>query len=361
MNTWCAKSLLVIFCAIPFYSFPQGKADKTATHSATENMVPEIFSKDDLFKFSLACQVKDLLGDRSANSSYHPVLLSYSDHDSVVNIPLKAKTRGRFRKDRSNCFLPPLLLNFSNTKEGNKIFGHQDKMKMVVACRDDELVGREYLVYKMYNLVTPKSFRVRMGEATFIDSANQKNNAEHLCFLIEDEDQMAKRNFGVIWEDRVQMEATSSLEFTRMALFEYLIANTDWSVTYQQNIKLLYVAPNPVYAVPYDFDYAGIVNAPYAVPAEELGITSVRQRLYRGYCSNLPDDFTQAVQFFNKIKPDIINLYQTSPYITDKYRRYALKFIEDFYEDINNSKALDKVFNQPCRVKTRVEIKGLKN
>ena len=67
-----------------------------------------------------------------------------------------------------------------------------------------------------------------------------------------------------------------------LAVFEYLIGNTDWSVPYQHNIRLLTVPAikNPV-PVPYDFDQAGLVEAFYALPSENIGVASVRERVYR--------------------------------------------------------------------------------
>ncbi|MDZ7647657.1 MAG: hypothetical protein U5K54_11040 [Cytophagales bacterium] len=63
--------------------------------------------------------------------------------------------------------------------------------------------------------------------------------------------------------------------------FQYLIANTDWSAAQQHNVKIIQTA-NKKIPLTYDFDMAGLVNAPYATVSETLTISSVQERLYRG-------------------------------------------------------------------------------
>ncbi|CAN5422113.1 hypothetical protein BH20BAC1_BH20BAC1_15320 [soil metagenome] len=319
-----------------------------------------LFHSDDMLKLTITGRLSDLYNDRGTKPSWHPLSLQYKSGDQMITLSLKAKTRGHFRKDKANCKIPPILLNFSSKNTDGTIFENQDEIKLVMPCKSNEYVVREYLVYKLYNLVTPKSFNARLAEITFRDSNNLKKEEKFYCFLIEDESKMARRNYGVIISQKMAMENTSRLEFTRMAVFQYLIGNTDWSVTYQQNIKLLYAHPHPVYPVPYDFDHAGIVDAPYAGAAPELGISSIRERIYRGYCNNITDDFTQTIGFFNGIKKEINAVYQQCDLLDRNYTRFVLRYIEDFYKDINDKNAIVKIFNLPCRTKTRVEIKGLK-
>ena len=81
------------------------------------------------------------------------------------------------------------------------------------------------------------------------------------------------------------MGGTERDHFLKMAVFQFMIGNTDWSVPYLQNIKFITKdSTKAPLTVPYDFDHAGIVSAPYALPAEELEMSSVLERRYRGYC-----------------------------------------------------------------------------
>ena len=158
------------------------------------------------------------------------------------------------------------------------------------------------------------------------------------------------------------MEKTNRKEFTKMAVFQYMIANTDWSVTYLQNIKLLLTDPADFpYTVPYDFDHAGIVNAPYAGAAPELEISSILERIYRGYCNPVEMDFIETFELFNQKKNDIYNIYANSSLLTAKYKKFVTKFLDDFYKTINSNRSIGSVFQKPCRTNVRVELKGLKD
>ena len=115
--------------------------------------------------------------------------------------------------------------------------------------------------------------------------------------------------------------------------------------------------------VPYDFDHAGIVNAPYALPAEELEMGSVRQRRFRGYCMQDMQQFDSVIALYNKVRPAIYKLYTDCTLLDDKYVKSTIKFLDDFYETINNPAAFQKEFSYPCNKNGtgNVVIKGLKD
>ena len=48
-------------------------------------------------------------------------------------------------------------------------------------------------MYKLYNLITPKSFKARLVKVT-MDDASKKKIAPFYGILLEDEKQMAQRN-----------------------------------------------------------------------------------------------------------------------------------------------------------------------
>jgi hypothetical protein len=162
----------------------------------------------------------------------------------------------------------------------------------------------------------------------------------------------------------VKPERTQADDFLTMAVFQYLIGNTDWSVQYRQNIKL--IAPDtlawPV-TVPYDFDHAGIVGAPYAKPAEALQLSSTRQRRFRGYCISDMAHFENVITHYNKIKEELYSVYTSETLLDENYVKATLKYLDDFYKTINDPKKLKEEFQYPCRKDGtgNVVIKGLKN
>ncbi len=323
-----------------------------------------LFDNDSVFQMTLSGNIRDLLNDRSDNSQYHPLVVSYmQENGKEFFINAEAKTRGHFRKQKENCTYPPLLLHFtkSDTLQAS-VFNEQQKLKLVMPCKDDDYVVREWLVYKLYNLVTPKSFRARLVRVTMDDNKGKKN-ASFFGILVEGESQVAKRNSEITISSGMKPEATRQDDFLTMAMFEYMIANTDWSVQYLQNIKL--IAPDSTTipsTVPYDFDHAGIVNAPYALPAEELQMSSVRERRYRGYCMEYLGKFDSIIAVYNKLKPAFYNLYTSCTLLDPKYVKSTIKYLDDFYAIINDPAAFQKEFSYPCNKNGtgNVVIKGLK-
>lgn len=333
--------------------------------SAQKNKnVSTLFTRDDVLQLKLYANYKTIQRDRGKDPSYHPALLRYKNDDSVdVSIKMKIKVRGNFRKDRANCFFPPLLLNFPKHYDDSAgLFMNQNTLKLVTQCKTDDYVVREYLVYKLYNLVTEKSFRARLVQVDYVDSSNKLKTETHYGILLEDDDAMAQRNGAIIIKRKmVEPQATNHEEYLKMTMFQYMIGNTDWSIAYLHNIKLISPDSTRVpYAIPYDFDYSGIVDAPYAIPQPELEISSVRERLYRGYC--LPyTDFDETVKLFNKIKDDVYKTYTDCPLLSSRYIKQTTAYLDDFYEVINSKKQRLYEFGKPCsqQGKRQVLIKGL--
>lgn len=328
--------------------------------------VQTLFESNDILEITLTGKLSEIFNDRADNPDYHPLFLSYQNQNGeTISADITAKTRGHFRKNSMNCSMPPILLNFAAAKfpEDSPFFG-QEKLKLVTPCQDDRYVLREHYVYKIFNLFTEKSFRSRLLKVTFTDTGKSDKTKTVYCFVIEDENTMAKRNgFDILEKDLIRPEKTDRETFLDMALFELMIANTDWSVQYRQNVKLLGKENSPVvYTVPYDFDHSGIVSAPYAKPAEALKMISVRERRYRGYCLKDLGLFNAAIERQNFLKDKIISLYQTSTVLDSKYISSTTRFIEEFYELINNEKKRADILGYPCKEDGtgNVVIKGLR-
>jgi hypothetical protein len=337
----------------------KNQADKK-TISNNESL---LFDNKEIFHFKITARLSELFNDRNQNISYHAISVQYYDKDSsLISLQLKARVRGHFRRRKENCKMPPLMLDFSKgEKLKNSVFENQHQLKLVVPCQGDEYIIREWLVYKLYNLITPKSFKAALVQVDFQDSSHRRKTETHYCILLEDEKKMALRNKArIINEKTLLMQNTNKSEFTNMAVFEYMVANTDWSVPYLQNIKIISTdSTKPPYTVPYDFDHAGIVDAPYAGAAPELGISSVRERIYRGYCNNDKQYFTETFALFNKLKNEIYNVYTSCTLLNPKYLKFVTKFLDDFYRTINSNKLAKTEFESPCRTNVRIELKGL--
>lgn len=361
----CRCFLIIIFCGVLLFPSTNEAQKNVATASKQQQILANnnLFDSNEILHFKLTGKLNSLYNDRSDNSSYHPVLLQYMERDSsLISIPLMVKTRGHFRRMKGMCTIPPLLLDFPKEQSKNSVFLYQRKLKLVVPCQGDDYVIREWLAYKMYNLVTEKSFKVRLVQVEFEDSLKQRKTETHYCFLLEDEKYVADRNNTYIWKPKMlTMQSTNKEGFRKMAVFEYLIGNTDWSVPYRQNIVLISSdSTHPPFPIPYDFDHAGIVDASYAGPAPELGINSDRDRLYRGYCETDMKNFAETFKLYNQLKDSIYNLFKNCPMLSKQYVKFVYRFFDDFYKTINSPKNIEAEFGKPCREDVHVELKGLK-
>jgi hypothetical protein len=357
------RHLILCFLLLPAIARPQsGPSPSAVTPASFER---DLFESEELLQIKIAGNIREVINDRGQNPQYHAFTLSYLTKDSSeISIPVKLRARGHFRKDRTNCFYPPLMINFSKKLSSSSIFQGQDKLKLVMPCRGDEYIIREYLVYKLYNLITPKSFRARLVRVV-MDDVIKKKQTSFYGMLLEDEEQMAARNNVVVIKQKLlNPRNTENNEFLKMAVFEYMIGNTDWSIQYLQNIHL--VAKDTLaaaIAVPYDFDHAGVVNAPYAKPAEELQMRSVKERRYRGYCVTDMKKFEAVTILFNQLRKDFYGVYTNCALLDDKYIKMVTSYLDDFYDIINQPKALHAAFSYPCDKSGTgdVIIKGLRN
>lgn len=322
-----------------------------------------LFESEEVLQIKITGNIREVLNDRGENPQYHPLTLSYFAKDSSeISIPVKIKTRGHFRKDRANCTYPPLLINFAKKDlPPLSLFKGQDKLKLVMPCGDDDYVIREWLIYKLYNLITPKSFRARLVKVVMDDV--KKKQTSFYGILLEDDEKMARRNKVVFIKQRmVNSQNTERTAFLNMAVFQYMIGNTDWSVPYQHNIRLIAKdSLGMATTIPYDFDHCGLVNAPYANPPEQLGMSSVLERRYRGYCVPDMNTFAPVIALFNQLKNDFYSLYTNCSLLNAKYVKTATKYLDEFYTTINNPKALQAEFSYPCKNNgtSNVIIKGL--
>ena len=322
----------------------------------------DLFENEELLHIRLSGNIRALMADRSDNAAYHSLVLTYKAGDSSeVSINIKAKTRGNFRRKKENCKIPPILLNFTKEESSKTLFSNQHKLKLVTPCQSNNYVIREYLVYKLYNLVTPKSFRVRLVVVAFYDTEKKKETSFH-GILIEEDEQLAKRNgLKILKDQKIRGENTEQASFFKMALFQYMIGNTDWSVPYRHNIRVLaFDSLSIPYVVPYDFDHSAIVDAPYALPPEELGLSSIRERRYRGYCMTDKKTLEEVIAFYIRKRTDFYNVYKQCQFIDAKYVNTTQRFLDDFYETLNDSKKLNAALAFPCkRNDPKVVVKGL--
>jgi hypothetical protein len=312
-----------------------------------------LFASHEPLSFTLAADFKAVQRDRKPESTQtFPATLSVAGPDeSQKDIPLRIRTRGHSRRLPSTCTFAPLRLEFESSPIGT-VFEGPRALKLGTHCRDvndyEQYVYREYLVYRMFSLLTPRSFRARLAKATYIDAASKKTVAVRAALLLEDDDDVARRHEGRIDDaQQITFRSVDADTITLLTVFAYMIGNTDMSMYRQHNIRLVRVPSGALYPVPYDFDYSGLVHARYAIPDKQFGLATVRDRLYRGPCRTNAD-FERVFAKMREVKADVMALYDSVPEIQEKYRRDARQYLEQFYRTIDRPKDVKRAFLDDC-------------
>ena len=310
----------------------------------------KFFENNDVVQARLNMDIPKLI-KTSNKPEYLPATFSCKLGDDSITEQIRAIARGHIRKEI--CYLPPIKLNFHN--DSSPKLSPLGSLKLVVTCFEnangDQLLLKEFLIYKMYNLITDKSFRVRLLNLSYEDANKKKTYLGH-AFLVESDKSMAKRNACIqLKNTRAHSEYTDRDQMTLFSIFQYMIGNTDFGVSANHNIILIQPAKDstakPI-VIPYDFDYAGLVDAYYAVPNEGLEIENVRQRLYRGY-PRTQDELNAAFAIFNKQKESIYSLIKNFDLLSEKTRKNMIDYLDDFYKTINNSGQVKSIFIEQAR------------
>ena len=183
-----------------------------------------LFKNEDIIQLKLITNLKTLQKDRGEKPVNHWGQLLYArKKKGYITIPIKLKVRGNFRRLTKNCVFPPLLLDLPMKKDKNSIFERQNRLKLVTHCQTDDYIFHEYMVYRMYNLITNYSFRARLAQVTYEDSTGKREPQTKYAFLIEDDDDLAKRNGAKIYNlKQTAMSSVDSLNMATVAVFEYL-------------------------------------------------------------------------------------------------------------------------------------------
>lgn len=315
-----------------------------------------LFQTSDPLPFTLSADFKAVNKDRNPNSvKRFPAVLSVVGDDGETRaIPVNLRTRGHSRLIH-NCGFVPIRVEFPKEEVKGTPFEKQEALKLGTHChgsKEYEQYGlREYLAYRIFNLFTPRSFRVRLAKATYVDSKSGETLLNRYAMFLESEADLARRLEGRIAElPRSLFRNLDSETLTLMMLFQYMIGNTDFSIFVLHNVRLVQNQARVLHPVPYDFDYSGLVDARYAVPSRLLNLKTVLERSYRGPCRTL-EELQPFVAAFREKKADVMSTVDSVPGIDSGSRRGAKQYLEEFYTTINNPGSLKRELVDGCSKK----------
>jgi hypothetical protein len=312
-----------------------------------------LFGSSDPLPFTLTADFKAVSKDRKPGGTQRfPAVLSVvGDDGRARSIPVTLRTRGHARLVQ-NCGFVPLRVQFPREDVKGTPFEGQGALKLGTHCHGsneyEQYALREYLAYRIFNLLTPRSFRVRLARATYVDSRSGKTVAARHAMFLESEGDLARRMSGRIAElPHAVFRQLDSEALTTMMLFEYMIGNTDLSIFALHNVRLVQDPSRVLRPVPYDFDYSGLVNARYAVPSRLLKLQTVLDRAYRGPCRTV-EELEPFLADFRAKKPAVMAAVDSVPGLDPGSRRGARKYLDEFYSTIDDPRALKRELVDSC-------------
>ena len=322
--------------------------------------IAPLFANDSPLLVTIEAPLTRLMKDRPVNEYLDGTFSFTGDDGTEHTVDLKVRTRGKYRRLEKHCDFAPIRLNFRKKQVVNTIFTGQDKLKLVTHCHNDkphyeQLVLREFLAYRFLQVMTNKSFGVRLLQINYVDTEGAEAMTK-LGFIIEDDDKVAERNgMHSVKTGNISGDDLDRRQQNLINVFQYLIGNTEYSLLKAEpeeycchNSDLMSATEAPPFTpLAYDFDFSGIVNAPYAQPNPRYEITDVRQRLYKGQCENnelLADTF----QHFLDKKDEIYSLVDELGFLDSGSRGYVTRYLNSFYDHISKPKSVNTRFIDEC-------------
>lgn len=317
-----------------------------------------LFSSSDVLHLTIAGPIQSL--ERSSGTESRPGTITVVGTGQAL--PVSLAVRSTTRRQSDVCQFPPLKVRFTSPPAPDSIFAGQRSLKLVTHCRSSasfqQNVLLEYATYRMLNLLSPASFRVRLANIDYVDESGRPIVSRY-GFFIEDLRDVAKRN-GMQQADLPELIPVTALDPQHSALyamFQHMIANHDWSMRAGpkgkyccHNAEMIApakgVAAN-VIPIPYDFDFSGLVDTPYATPPDALHISSVRQRQYRGYCVHNAQAIAVAAQM-RAAKPQMYATLASTPGLEPQTAAKATAYLDQFFNMIATDQAVQQNVLKTC-------------
>ncbi len=332
-------SALILFCGVASAQIVQ-KSDS-------------LFNNQDILKIKLSYSNAEMRMDTD-DTTFIKVNLEYNNDNKWESLNVNLRARGNFR--RSKCYFPPIKMRIKKSSAKGTLFEGNKNLKLVMPCllrkeKNDNIL-QEFIAYKFYEKISPYYFKTRLVDIEFTEIKKKKTEVHKLIgFLIEDDKRVADRFEGKSFERYIHPKAMDDMTSVQNSIFQFMIGNTDFSVAYQHNGKLLY-ANKKIHPLPYDFDLCGLVDASYAIVNSTLGISSVRDRKYRG--------FKRDESLLEKVRDQILSKKNEFYQIVDNQKsKFEIpsefestnEFLTSFFDIMEDDKSFKKEVLQMMRTK----------
>ncbi|MCT4588582.1 MAG: hypothetical protein N4A71_12205 [Carboxylicivirga sp.] len=313
---------------------------------------PSFFTQDEILKVRLYFDISTHIRKKSEDYCQSRLVIYFSETDSAVH-KVRCRARGNFRRD--NCLFPPVMLNF----KPDTLFtedGYLTKVKMVTHCMNSriykEYMLEEYLIYKLWELISPYALRTCLLDIDYIDLGERGKHTKAKGFFIEPMYMLANRTETIEVKGEYFKDAEiNAMDADRVAFFNYMIGNTDWRIKSGHNIKFIKRFGHrreEVTAIPYDFDHAGFVDASYAIPSQWSSAEEVRERDYVGRCRDYDENYHALIDEFLAVEEAIYETILNFEYLDAKSKKALYKYIAAFYKEIKRPKIFIRTLHEEC-------------
>jgi len=324
------KKRFIFLFLLPFSSFAQENISS----------IFDFLVEKEIVEVTLEAEFDSILNSKKFNQ-YLDGKLSFRDKSKAKkNIPVKIKQRGKYR--RRICNFPPLKLKFADKylsalgldEEANNI-------KIITHCLDDnfkskENLLREYLAYKLYEFHSEKYFRVHLVKVKYKTPNENRHRFEQY---------LAKRLGGKVFDTfNCSLNRMKHHDLKVNAVYQFMIGNSDWDPIKVRNIKLIKKDSLELFdVVPYDFDFSGLVNAPYAIPNPNFKLTSVRDRVMQCKFKS-EEELEKVIELFLNKKETVLNFCGNFKALPKSSRKDIKKYLNSFYTIIENEELRKNAF-----------------
>lgn len=335
---------IILIVVIALFTFSQVGNSQERIGKELNTLFEYLYSMEETPIIKIDTDTKKLVRDKR-KEEYQPSVVSIKMADGeIVDWPSKIRARGNIRKEV--CYFPPLKLNFKEKQLKENNFDSLDILKMVIQCRIGDNTAKytrkERLAYHLYEQIDSLHFKTKNVFVHLYKDGELKE--ELVGFLIESEDHYAARmNCQIIEKGTLRSGILAREHFLKMGFFQYMIANPDYAIPNKHNVELLQLPSKKFVAVPYDFDYSGIVNTDYATPHESLGIKNVTDRIFLHKNVSFEEAKVTAQYYLSK-EQEFYDLIANADYLLDNDRKTTTKFIEAFFRTLKADGRIRRAF-----------------
>ncbi len=331
------------------FLFVPSTGNSQETDSITLPGIFDLLYAYEIAEINIQADLSYLVENKKTFDEYIDGKFTFEPSEGVSQtLPVKIKCRGKYR--RMKCEFPPFKLKFRKDDLTAHDLNEFNELKLVTHCigvkeKGKDLILREFLAYKLYNILTPYSFRVQLVKVNYLNTKGRPKKIKGWGILIEDSDELAYRMGGEkFMEMGLPPEIYNPEQEKITALFNYMIGNTDWSCHMARNLEFIKYSDTNIMVVPYDFDFAGLVNAPYAIPNYELGQKTLQDRVYMGQKCKA-SDLEATFQHFIKKKEEMTSLIENANMLHSQSKVEMKNYLTSFFDIIEmEENAQDTIF-----------------